>query len=55
MKKNSQQEAAMRLTTEYTRFLTRQERVMERMLERKITQMEPLIEEMITHRNTLNK
>ena len=50
MKKNDQHEDAMRLTTEYTQLLSRQEGMVQRMLDRKLAQMEPKIEELIDQR-----
>ena len=50
MNKDAQHQDAMRLTAEYTQFLSRQERMMERMLEKKLTQMKPWIEQMIAQR-----
>ena len=47
MKKDAQQQETMRVATEYTRFLLRQECAMERMLERKLEQMAPKIEQLI--------
>lgn len=47
MKKNNQHADAMRLTTEYTQFLSRQESMIQRLLEQKLVQMEPKIEQMI--------
>ena len=50
MKKNDQHEDAMRLTTEYTHLLSRQESMVQRMLDRKLAQMEPMIERLIDQR-----
>ena len=40
----------MRLTTEYTHLLSRQEGMVQRMLDRKLAQMEPMIERLIDQR-----
>jgi hypothetical protein len=60
MKKTEQQHEAMRFSIEYLHYLLQQEDVIDRMLDKRMSQLKPFIEQMINekiqqHFNTLNK
>jgi hypothetical protein len=50
MEKTERQKEAMRLTKDYTDYLLHQERMMERMLDRKLVELEPKIDLLIEKR-----
>jgi len=60
MKKTCQQQEAKQFSMEYLHYLLQQEDVIERLLDKRMSQLEPFIEQMISekiqqHFNTLNK
>ena len=50
MNKTEQQQEAMRFSFDYFKFLLHQEDTIDRMLERKINQLEPRLEELINEK-----
>ncbi len=50
MKKTEQQQEAKRFSIEYLHYLLQQEEVIERLLDKRMTQLEPLIEQMINQK-----
>ncbi len=50
MNKTEQQKEATRFSIEYLHYLLQQEDVIERLLDKRMTQLEPLIEQMISEK-----
>ena len=52
MNKTERQKEATRFSIEYLHYLLKQEDVIERLLDKRMTQLEPLIEQMINEKVT---